>query len=720
MTPPPAPRAPSAITPVSLARAVRRYALVFLLFVAAAAAAGAAVWFFLPLPHWAASVTYRVSAAPPGIVDPGALRPLDFVSYKQQQAAILHNRALMASVLADPAVANLSMFNPKETDDPVAWLIKNLQIGFSHGPEYMQLAVEGDDPVQLLTLLKALSAAYLKTSDARDRGSRVDQLEQLRKTQEQIDSKLRDSRGKITNAMKRLNATDPFTLLYRERFLEQLISQVESQLSNVTLSLKQLRASGSVNGLTSTAPAAAPELAPIVLDELVAVHPAMRALQTRKAALQQSLAQDNTKLVPGQPFPIVDRKRDELAKLEAEIKVLPAKLRPEIATTFQAEQVKLARQNVSTYNEKIAQYEQYQGDLNEEHQKLIAKRKDLNTISTEVKELTDDAAAVEAKSKQIAAAIEAIKPELDAPARVTLWEEPAVTPGIEGKRRAKYTAMAAGAVLLLGLALVQWLELRGRRVQTAEEVAHGTGLAVIGTVPFIPPGGGGDRDLFSHLLTEAINTTRTMILNPHAHPDVPHPRTILITSASSGEGKTSLATHLAVSLAGTGRRVLLIDADMRRPTAHAVLGVAGGPGLAEYLLGDARPDSFVTECRVPGLHFLPAGRWHPSAGAALNTLRWQDLLRDSAAAYDFVLIDSPPILPVADTLSIARGVDGVLFAVMRDWSRHASVTAACSRLQMVHARILGVVLSGAPVSRGHYHDTSYYQAVALDQAVAAG
>ena len=720
MTPnsPSAPRPASPVTLASLARSVRRFSLVFALFVIAAVLAGAGVWFFLPLPQWTAAVTYHVSAEAPGVLNSSASQPLNFTSYKQQQAALLRTKVFMTSVLSDPAVSGLPMI--AEQEQPAEMLSKNLQIEYQHGPEYMRLSLEGNDPVQLVTLMKAVSAAFLKDTVSRDRGGRLGRLEQLRKTAAEYDSKLRDGRNKITNAMKRLKATDPGTLVYREQFLERQLSDARSQLANVVLARREAMVQATVGGVAQGAVQPPAEVADATLDDLVRADNRMIALQAKLAEVDAKLKDAKSLIVPGQRTATYNALIAEKTKVEADLKSLPIQLKPEIAARLKTDLEQLARQKAANYKDRIALFETFEKRLQEDIDKLLAERKDLTDVVAEVNELRGDMVAVENTAAQVAAAIESIKPELDAPMRVKLWEEPTATPGIEGKRRTKYTLMAFGGVLMLGLVLVQWLEYRARRVLNAEELSASTGLAVIGTVPYIPKETqSSDRELWAHLLTEAVNTTRTMILNPRAHPDLPSPRTILITSAMSGEGKTSISTHLAVSLAGAGRRVLLIDADMRRPTAHAVLGIAKGPGLCEYLLDEIETDTAIIESRVPNLHFLPAGRWSPAAAAALTTGRWSDLLHTSSAQYDIILIDSPPILPVADALSIARTVDGVLVAVMSDWSRFASVVAACNRLQMVQARVLGMVLSGTRASRGYYYNDSYYRSKTEPQVSAS-
>jgi capsular exopolysaccharide synthesis family protein len=169
---------------------------------------------------------------------------------------------------------------------------------------------------------------------------------------------------------------------------------------------------------------------------------------------------------------------------------------------------------------------------------------------------------------------------------------------------------------------------------------------------------------------------------------------VMVTSAQSGEGKTSLATHLAASLAQIGRRTLLVDADLRHPIAHEVFGLAPAPGLCEVLRGDVRPEEVIQPTPVDGLAMIPAGRWDSWATRALAQEATAALLREWRNQYDFVIVDTSPVLPVVDPLLIGQHVDGALISVMRDVSRMPNVYAAYQRLAAGGVRVLGAVVNG--------------------------
>lgn len=702
-----------AISPASLGRAVRRYSLVFALFALLAAGAGSAVWFLLPLPQMSVAVTYHVAATPPTILYAG--QHTDFGTYKQQQQVLLRSKQILNAALADPAVAGVPMLDPAKVGDQLQWLANNIRVDYPLSPEHMRVSLDGDSPEQLLTIMKAIAAAYGKVAVDRDKTRRQQRLQQLETFQKTYLDKVRDHRERLRKMAENAGGIsgDPAVAATQQRVLEMRLGDAESGLAKLEASIRDDEAMSGIRRQAGVIP-------DVFLNRMIETDATHLDLKRQQAETLSQLQAAKAVLVPGvqnENVIALEKKRDQIA---TELAELPMKLKPRLQTEFQ-EQVALDGEKDAEFSRLVlAKKNTLREALKKDIAKLVQLRTNVTTSSFDLSNEQQDALQAEMVAMKFGQEIEMLRPEIGAQDRITLYDEPSLYPGDERNRRVKYTAMAVGGFLLLGLACVQWLEYRNRRVLHSDEISNGLGLAVLGAVPFIPKvDKAADQAAWSHLLAEAVNTTRAMILAPRALPVGTSPiRTILVTSASSGEGKTSLVTHLAVSLAGAGRRVLVIDADMRRPAAHTVLGLDVGPGLADYLLGVREPDELIKDCRIDGLSVITAGRWQPAAAAGLSTERWHALVRDMAARYDYVLVDSPPILPVADSLAIARTVDGVVVAVMRDHSRFAAVQTACGRLHMVGARVMGVVMSGTKPTQDYYYDKHYYRAAAESVAQA--
>jgi capsular exopolysaccharide synthesis family protein len=259
-------------------------------------------------------------------------------------------------------------------------------------------------------------------------------------------------------------------------------------------------------------------------------------------------------------------------------------------------------------------------------------------------------------------------------------------------------------VVLFGVA---FLECRQRKVNTLDEVTQGLGMHLVGTLPKLPArmrrplagssSSGSPGNYWQSIITESVDAIRTQLLHA-ARADAVH--VIMVTSASCGEGKTSLASQLAASLARSWRKTLLVDADLRNPAAHKLFDLQLEPGFSEVLRGDVALADAVKPTALSRLWLMPAGNWDAHAVQALAQDSVRGLFDQLKEQYDFIVVDSCPVLPVADSLVLAQHVDGVIFSILRDVSRMPAVHAAQQKLQALDVRTLGAVVIGATDDAG--------------------
>jgi succinoglycan biosynthesis transport protein ExoP len=217
------------------------------------------------------------------------------------------------------------------------------------------------------------------------------------------------------------------------------------------------------------------------------------------------------------------------------------------------------------------------------------------------------------------------------------------------------------------------------------------------------------------VVTEAYRAMRTALLYSRAGKP---PKTIGITSSIPSEGKTLSTINLSVCFAELGRRILLIDADLRRPRCHQMLGLENTSGLSEILVGRLDPQQAIRRTTISGVYLISAGSPAPNPTELLDSSLLRDLLASFREQFDHILIDTPPIIPVSDGVIIATMVDGVMMITATNTPRRA-IGEAYSRLQYVGAKVLGVVLNKMDISGPDYryhNGYSYRYSSARSQA----
>ncbi len=186
-------------------------------------------------------------------------------------------------------------------------------------------------------------------------------------------------------------------------------------------------------------------------------------------------------------------------------------------------------------------------------------------------------------------------------------------------------------------------------------------------------------------------------------------KSIMITSATPGEGKSTTIANLAVTFAQDGARVCLIDADLRRPTLAKLLGVQNWSGLTTALIGQESLQDCLKETAVPGLFVLPSGPIPPNPAELLGSNRMSNLLAELEEQFDMVLVDTPPVLAVTDAAVVASKVGGVVLVVRSGLVARQQAKRAKDALVAVKAKVLGAVLGAVKAEGpdGYYY--YYYQ-----------
>ncbi len=265
-----------------------------------------------------------------------------------------------------------------------------------------------------------------------------------------------------------------------------------------------------------------------------------------------------------------------------------------------------------------------------------------------------------------------------------------------------------GVFLAMGLAvgIALALELLDTSVKTSQDVIRHVNVALLGLVPdmddeeiSIERVETAVRDAPRSMIAEAFRGMRTNL--QFIAPDRPQ-RSLIVSSPRPDDGKTTVACNLALAVAQSGRRVLLVDANFYRPRIHRIFENPPAKGLSNLLIGDGTLSSFVTQTTVPLLEVLGSGPTPPNPVEILGSEACQAFLKEATSHYDQVIIDSAPILLANDAVVLGPAVDGVILVIRANRSSRGVARRACTLLTNVGTNVLGAVLNAARVTRGGY------------------
>lgn len=277
--------------------------------------------------------------------------------------------------------------------------------------------------------------------------------------------------------------------------------------------------------------------------------------------------------------------------------------------------------------------------------------------------------------------------------------------------------------LALSAGIGLMVELMDKSVRTSQDIVRHLDVAMLGAIPdtddeevAIDRVETAVRDHPSSMVSEAFRVVRA---NLQFTAPAERQRSIVITSPRADDGKTTVACNLAMSVAQGGRRVLLVDANFRRPAVQRIFDVVKAKGLSNILIGDGDLASYAVKTDIPLLEVLGSGPTPPNPAELLGSPQCRAFLQDAVLRYDQVIIDTPPVLLASDGVVLATTVDGVILVVRAKRDSRGVARRACTLLADVNAHIFGAILNAAQHTRGGYFREQlrdYYDYHAVDDA----
>jgi len=650
---------------------------------------------FTAAPVYKATTQILIDRESPKLLDLQQLAPADLGSeqFYQTQYKLLESRALARKVMEKLNLREHPRYGkvfarlpedpePVEVQRAEESLISNLLINLEITPirnsRLVEVSFSDNDPVFAAKVVNTLAKSYIDHAlDMR--------FAAAQEASRWLQQKLAEARQKLEESEDRLSQYQREHNIVIREDKEAIVSQKLSQLNQelVTAQTRRLEAETRFNQVSQGLPIAE-----------VLNNPVIQQLKGQEARVLAEIADLANKY--GELHP----RRQRLAgELEA--------IRSAIGT------------EMKTIAQSIRQ--QYQM-AKEQEGKLLAAMEDLKDETREMGDkaiqyqvLWRDVQANRAIYENMLKSLKETTATQNIPATHIKVVYPATPPSIPvAPKKVRNLALALILGLVGGAALALTLENLDNTLKSPEEMEAWLEVPNLAVIPHLDlassNGNLAPALVVEHqprsLPAESYRTLRTNIM--FSSPGQP-PGTLLVTSAQPDEGKTVTAANLATAMAKAANRVLLVDADLRRPSLHQLFETTREPGLSNYLVGES-DDLPVVATAIPNLWLIPAGPITPNPSELLQSERMRQFLATVRTKFDRIILDSPPLLSVTDAVILATMVDGVLQVVKAEATSRQAAQEARDQIHQVQGRHLGTILNDISLGRdGYYYNYYYYR-----------
>ncbi len=676
----------------------RRWFVAGALGILAAGLVLAAAWVLMPA-RFTAFALLQVSSKSNPLIDRGGNRE-DFLIMMKTTAARLKSRDVLMRTLSQDQVRNLGLIQKHpDTLSTLTWLEEVLKVEVQDNSELLTVSLNGEEPSDLQTIVNNMVKSFMTIVGNEDKARRADRLEKTKLLYTAGKEKLAEKINAKDNLLKSQGVKDPLAMINVLQNLQIELRQAQADGSHYRFDLE--RKSAQLANLQAAKKSLDKQAAQDILikdlqDYDLNLRKDVEAMERKEKFIELMVKEghrpDDANLVNA---------RVELARIKERVDDRTAKARAEIAAKIKQKQDGDYDLAIANLQAEVVPLEKFVAETRDRIDS-VTKELERTTVSTKRYDLLDS--EIQQEQKNVDRLFEVHKQaamEVESEARITPIGE-AELQNRDAKKRVLLLILAPVGAFVLVLLLVAWWEFSARRIHEPDEVVMGLAMRVVGAVPEMPDPKrhrvGADpaaEELLRHNLIESIDAIRTMLLR---NADAENLRVVMVTSAVNGEGKTTLATNLAMSLARAGRKTLLIDCDLRRPTAHQLFEQPLQPGFSEVMLNEIDlPDAVRPTPADPNLFLLPAGLWDRNVVQELAKSGVTSIFEKLREEFDFIIVDSHPVLGATDSLLIGQYVDAVLVSLMRDVSQMHNVHNACQQLATLGIRVFGAVVSGMPV-----------------------
>lgn len=615
----------------------------------------------------------------------------EFIHYRNSQINYITSRTNLTSAMRVDGIKETRMM--KDMKYPVEFLEKELSVDSDFSEEYIRISLAGEYPEDIAAVVNAVKDVYLNDHVYHERKEQLDYLQSMEKEFSELDRDVTQNNKRIDRLATELGTGDSEAAVAKQqletakiqrlqRDLEKIegdIRLMDSQIDylvgrGVTRAEARRRVAGRIPVSTTS------DDAGVVDDGSKQARAQLSALRSKIARFERAVRNKN--------HPDLVRLKRQEKELARQVAGLGSDL-PEApaGTDIVLDKYSLAQNQKDTLQKDIKAAEDNYDLLG---QRLVELEREKSSISHLV-----------AARKDLAEQITSKKIDLARPQRVRVVQEANVPEKRNIKKRVQLASVGGLGTLFMVLAGFTMFEWFSHRVGSTSDIANAVNLRLIGTIPSPDKGGllgmgilAGkvDYDEWNRAVIESMDVVRTYLMR---HIDPSRPASILITSASANEGKTTVSCQLAASLARSGKRIAIVDCDFRRPSAHLMMDGREGPGICEYIRGEVSLPDICQETQASGLTFIPAGQVDQEVLQKLTVDGGRAIIDTLKSQFDFVIIDTSPLLFVAEPSMLAQNADIVLLSTRKDYSRIPYVAQSRDSLRSLQVPLLGAVMVGS-------------------------
>jgi succinoglycan biosynthesis transport protein ExoP len=616
----------------------------------------------------------------------------EYESYRKTQAQLVTSPFVLTSAMRRPDVTGLATF--ASVEDPVRWLSDNLKVSTPMESELLQIRLRAEDPEDAAKIVNAVTSAYLSDVVDKERSERLARRDVLERKYKENMAEIRSRRETFNNLARQLGTKDSAEVSTQRMLLLDHVSGLRAELNTLErdmgtidaeLAVINAQANGDFDGQIDV-----PEQA---VQQIIANDPQLLSMQSQLLQLDEMISYQEQRSARGSSEPAVKRLRSQREELLERMDMRRVELRPQIMAQIALGFSGSGGKTLASPAELSMRRQMLQDSMTktaEEFEKASNEAMLLGQANADLEARASEIDHLQAVTDEIGKQLESSSIDLAMPNRVTLLESASVPNTGDQIIPILVTGLASLAGLVLGGGSVVALEYLRNRLDSSEDVPKRIGVRVLGTLPRISRGRRHEGQI-----TECVDSLRTLVTQGGRA----SPKVILVTSAVEHEGKTTVASQLAASLARADKRTLLLDGDLRHPNVHLALDIDLGTGFAELLRGEIGSDEAIQPTTIEGLFAVTAGQCDYAAISALSRPDLPKVLEGFRDAFDHVVIDAGPVLAFADSLLLGQNSDVALVTALKDISRVPQITAAIDRLRSVGIRVQGTVINGVADAR---------------------